>query len=58
MERVMRFELTTATLATWCSTPELHPHAVERVMRFELTTATLATWCSTPELHPQKAPPG
>ena len=25
MERVMRFELTTATLATWCSTPELHP---------------------------------
>lgn len=26
MERVIRFELTTATLATWGSTTELHPH--------------------------------
>ena len=26
MERVMRFELTTLTLARLCSTPELHPH--------------------------------
>ena len=28
MERVMRFELMTATLATWNSTTELHPHMV------------------------------
>ena len=30
MERVMRFELTTATLATWGSTTELHPHVLFR----------------------------
>jgi hypothetical protein len=28
LERVMRFELTTFSLATKCSTPELHPHMV------------------------------
>ena len=28
MERVMRFELTTFSLATRCSTTELHPHRV------------------------------
>ena len=28
MERVMRFELTTSTLARLRSTPELHPHRV------------------------------
>ena len=26
---MMRFELTTLTLATWCSTTELHPHLVQ-----------------------------
>ena len=28
LERVMRFELTTYTLATCRSTPELHPHPI------------------------------
>lgn len=31
MERVMGFEPTTSTLATWCSTPELHPRGAEHL---------------------------
>ena len=58
MERAMRFELTTLTLARLCSTPELRPRPwvlseLERAMRFELTTLTLARLCSTPELRPR-----
>ena len=32
LERAMRFELTTLTLARLCSTPELRPHSVRRVI--------------------------
>ena len=31
LERAMRFELTTLTLARLCSTPELRPHSMEAV---------------------------
>ena len=38
MERVMRFELTTSTLARLRSTPELHPRCGERVRGFYIPT--------------------
>ena len=42
LERAMRFELTTPTLARLCSTPELRPHSE-------------ATWCSVPPENRERA---
>ena len=57
MERVMRFELTTSTLARWRSTTELHPQRACGEGGFYTSGggAQVKTWGSAPGSLPDPA---